>query len=602
MDGRALLTADPDGRVRRWDVPTGTATELLPANPAMDTASLTATPAVDRLAWVEQTAAGHRVVVFDAAAGRLVPNALPPVPEPGLVALHLTADPSTIVLGIGRSGDPQRFEKRSLADGAALWTSPEDAALVAGGVVTCEPSADPTEGAATLVVTGISGGTPGELRRIPLTRPQCTGLQVSLDGGHVIETRPQPLAGSPVLTRLIRIADGATFDADLPPNPDIQGGGSAFSLNARTTVATAPDGTVSVLRASGTSVLRIAATPEPVRLGGQPARQSLTADGRFLVTVDHVGYAAYDRDTRQLLGNIAGAQLPQKGPTTSRVDGDVLSLFVDRPDGWVLDRYAIPGFTPAGTYRLPTRTADQATRGRVDAIVDGGYLYVLGEDQLSVWDTATRTPVGEPMDVSVGGWARPSIVLRPGHPGEVAIRVENGAAIEIWNVLAGQRVARLQPPREQRLLIYSYAFDATGDRLVTLTHVNTMLVWDVATQQLVRPPIPQPTMGGPALGFDADGHVVTSAQTPAEALHISFWDLATGREAGSVDVSASDVGDISPDERSIELPGFGGGLPLTFPLTAQQWRDHLCAFADRPFTGSEVDALPAGFDPGSPCS
>jgi hypothetical protein len=601
LGGRALLTAGPDGALRRWDITTGTATDLLPANPAMDPPTLTGTPAVDRLAWVEKTATGRRIVVFDVAAGRPIPNALPPLPESGPVGVHLTADPSTIVIGFGQNGTAQRFEMRSIADGATLWTSPDDAVRAAGGVLTCEPAPEP-RGAATLVVTGTGSRTPGELRRIPLTGAQCLGLQVSLDGDHVIEERPQPSGGSPVLTRLIRITDGATFDANLPPNPDILSNNTPFAVNARTTVTTARDGTVSVLRASATSVLRIAATPEPVRPGGQPAYEELTANGRFIVAADRVGYAAYDRATGQLLGSIAGARLPVQGHTTSRVDRDALSLLIDGPDGWVLDRYTIPEFTPAGTYRLPTRTEDQAARGKVDAVVDGEHLYLLGEDRLSTWDTTTGTLVGTPITVSLGVAANPTIVLRPGHPGEVAIPVDDRRAVEIWNAATGQRVARLAPPAEQRLLTYSYAFDATGKRLVALTHINTMQIWDVATQQLVRPPIPQPTMGGPALGFDADGHVVTAVKTSAQALHISFWDLASGREAGSVDVSASDVGAISADERTINLPGFGGGLPITLPLTAQQWRDHLCTLADRPFASSEIDALPPGFDPGSPCS
>ncbi|MFC5234347.1 hypothetical protein [Pseudonocardia zijingensis] len=43
-------------------------------------------------------------------------------------------------------------------------------------------------------------------------------------------------------------------------------------------------------------------------------------------------------------------------------------------------------------------------------------------------------------------------------------------------------------------------------------------------------------------------------------------------------------------------------VPVDLPLAAGQWREHLCALFDRPFTGPELDVLPVGFDPRSPCS
>jgi hypothetical protein len=61
------------------------------------------------------------------------------------------------------------------------------------------------------------------------------------------------------------------------------------------------------------------------------------------------------------------------------------------------------------------------------------------------------------------------------------------------------------------------------------------------------------------------------------------------------------TGALSPDRTTLALDGLAWVAPTQIATTARQWRDHLCAFADRPFHADELDALPPGADAGSPC-
>jgi hypothetical protein len=526
---------------------------------------------------------------------------------------HLTTDPGLVLLEFGRSGalrgdqqdepppPPRRAELRALADGALLWNAPEDSEITNAGLVSCVPAADPQD-RATLVVHDVANRAgPVELRRVPLADSRCTGrLRITNDDGHVAEERPHVDAVA-VPTRIIRLADGAVFDTVLPSNAEVPSYDSAFPIQTIMTVATAPDGGVSVLRAGGSTFTRYATASEPAWVTGRPGLQAASGDGRHVVAVEPFGYAAYDRATGRLAGAVAGADLAHLGRTSSTVEGDELHLVVATRPGWVLDRYALPGFTLVGSHPLPTPTTDPAGRGGVTTVRDGDRLYAVSDAQLSVWDITTGAQLAGPIALPVGR-AVPRVILqvRPGHPGQVAIRAEDGV-IEVWDAFAGRRTARLEPPGDQRRLAYGFTFDRSGDRIITLTHVDTIEVWDVDTGQVTRPPIPLPFIAT-AAGVDADGYLVTSHRTSVGSTALTFWDLGAGRQAGALDIGAHDVNPVGADGRSIALPGLGSVRPVDLPLTAGQWRDHLCALFDRPFTGPELDVLPPGFDPESPCS
>jgi hypothetical protein len=600
--------------IRSWDLASHAPTDLLPTPPDIDVTTLDVAPDGSRLSWLTTPApAGRRVVVWDVAARSEVPNGLPLVTDAAVVIAHLVADPGVVLLDFSRSGvlrgdqqeepqsPPRRAELRTLADGALLWTGPEDPEITHAGLVSCVPAADP-QGRATLVVHDVSSRAgPVELRRIPLADHRCTGrLWATIDGGHVVEERPQVEAVA-LRIRIIRLSDGAVFDTVLPPNAEARSYDIAFPIQTIMAVATAPDGEVSLLRAGGSTFTRYATTPEPAWVSGRPALQSAAGDGRHVVAVEPFGYAAYDRATGRLAGAVAGADLAHVGRTSSTVEGDELRLVVATPAGWVLDRYALPRFTLRGSHPLPTPTADPAGRGGATAVRHGDHLYAVSDAQLSVWDTTTGAQLAGPIALPVGRTVS-SVVLqvRPGHPDQVAILAEDGV-IEIWDAFAGRRTARLEPPPDQRRMAYGFTFDRSGDRIITITHVDTIDVWDVDTRQLTRPPIPLPFIAN-AAGVDADGYLVTSHTTHTGVTALTFWDLGTGRQAGALDIGLHDVRPIGADGRSIPLPGLGSFGPVDLPLTAGQWRDHLCTLFDRPFTGPELDVLPPGFDPASPCS
>ncbi|HYH33127.1 MAG TPA: trypsin-like peptidase domain-containing protein [Pseudonocardia sp.] len=588
-DGSVLLVVGETG-VRRWDVATRTATEIPVDLSGLDLTLVAASADARRIAWLTPPGpAGRELVVVDLATGRRVPHGLGPLPDPDLTTVALPADPSVVVLVSGPQSEPTGRVVRRLADGAELRRLADGATPVEGGYLVCEPAADP-DGAGTAVLIDEVGA--GEVRRFPLVRGDCRDLRVSVDRGHLIEKRLQ-VPGDVVPVRLTRLADGATFEADLPPGTE-PGGDAARPQVSATGVLRTADGGAEVLRANGSTLLRIATTPAVEGTVGDAGRLSLTADGRHVVGDDEVGYLAFDRATGRLLTRIHGRDLPHPWETVSVVDGNELSLLVATPDGLVLDRLSVPGFAPVAAYDLPGEQLEGSTVRQRD-----GRLVALTGGHLTSWDSRTHELLGGPVRVDPGS-RNPVVALRPQHPGEVAL-VGPELTIELWDADTGARTGVLPPEGGRRVLSYALTFDLTGERLVSHTQFNTIEVWDVDTHTLVRPPIPLPRVSM-ALGFTADGHYLTQSSAETGGNVITFWDLDSGREAGSVRLPAHDAGPISPDGARMALNGFGGALPVELPLTAAQWRDQLCTFADRPFSATERDALPAGFDPGSPCS
>jgi WD40 repeat protein len=266
------------------------------------------------------------------------------------------------------------------------------------------------------------------------------------------------------------------------------------------------------------------------------------------------------------------------------------------PDGWVQDFYTLPGFDLAQSFPLPTTTPDVDRRGGAVTRLANGRLYAVSDSRLSVWDAATGAPIAGPVPVALPGNGLPSLEVRPGHPDEVAL-VGADFAVELWNAVTGQRLLRFQPP-ETRPAAYGFVFDRSGDRLVTLG--ATMDVWDVDHQRLARPSVPVP-YEATLEGMTADGHVLLHSVTGA-GNRLVFWNIDAGREDGDVLLSTHLPGAMSADGRTVALDSIGGTPTMSFALSPQDWRDRLCTFADRPFAGRELDALPPGFDPGSPCS
>ena len=591
-----LVTGGGGAPSRLWDVNARTSVELPLEVPAESLGTLVTGGNGDRLAWLTPPSpTGRAVVVWDIGTQRPVPHALPPITDPtgGVV---LGPDPDVVLYTFGAPADgPTQLVVRALSTGAELRSYGENvltAGYGAGVVVACQDG--PTvEHAATVSVLEPRSGR--ELRRLPTTHWNCSALRISRELGHLIEILPQPPRTDVIAVRVVGLSDGRSHDATIPPGPDVEGPDPRFQYAQQLGVVATPSGAVEVLQASGRSVLRFATTTEPDHAWLISARSALVEGGTRVLAQGGNGYGLFDRASGRLIDS---RTTPWRERGRFPVFDDAMFQLDDNGSRWVLSRLG-PGFTPTDAYHLPA-PADPDARGTANFAVQDDRLYAMSDGLLSLWDARTRTMVAGPFALAGGPSESPAdLEVRPGRPDEVAVVNANGD-VELWDLAEGTQLGVFRSPDDQPYQVFTIGFTADGNRLATATDRQTLEVWDVESHAPARPSIPLPHAPY-IVGFDADGYLILGSETESAGRRLMFWDLDAGREAGSMRLTFHHTGALSPDRKTLALDGIGGVAPTQLATTAGQWRDHLCAFADRPFQDYELDALPPGADAGSPC-
>jgi hypothetical protein len=615
-DGRWFADVGPDGRVRVRDVVAGGPPQPLPNTPAGARDAVTGLKFSGdggRLAWLAKGDAGEQnLVVRDLGSGADLPHRLGPLPAGDPFELLFTADPDVVALRYTASPGTSttRLVTRSLADGSHLAEFPAGSMPTRHGIVTCEPSNRSVTGAtAFVVVTPLRGGPPS--RRIPATAASaCNELRLS--GGSWLVEGPSTGADEESYA-LTDLGTGERRRATLPRGlTPVAVTSWPLATTDRMAVTSGP-GEPTVLLAHGTSVLRLAMEP------AEPPGPDRWEVGLLGTTRDH--RVVRDRGTVRVLERgtereLASLPLPEGvRPAVSSEE----QLWVVHPLGggsYDVTWYELPALRRVLGIRLPARSdapplADEL-RGTVSyqrESVDGHErLLVLGDGMLSTWDAATGQPLSAPVPVGAPDAVRAyrlesRLYGRPGHPGQVAV-VTHERPVELWDVPAGRRLGTIPAelnPDLTRIGNDVVAFDATGTRLATLAAGRTIQVWDVDAAVPARPPIAAPQAQELA-GFDVEGHLVTrDGESNATPGTLTFVDVATGQERGSVTPRLR-FARLTDDGRSAVLENLPGTERVEFPLDAQAWADQLCARLGRPFTPAEAGLLPAGTDTGPPCS
>jgi WD40 repeat protein len=378
--------------------------------------------------------------------------------------------------------------------------------------------------------------------------------------------------------------------------------------------------------ARGTSLLWLRAEPAPADRPPDEWDVDFDDDIRIVRTGDSL--RTEERATGRTLGELTG--LPGvafwRDPTRPNASVSFLdgSVWVGRVagNGWDVTRHELPTLRRTGAILLPSRDGGTppADRGSPPGLAmgleperDGGRLFAIADGVLSMWDPDSAQPLGPPIhlgatNAEVGFHRRaPHMEQRPGHRGQVAVPGIDD--VQIWDVPAGRLVttipaAALPDPLDGGES--PITFDPTGDRLAVLGRDRTVQLWDIASARPVRPPIPAPTTQG-LLGFDADGYLVAAqAGIIAAPAGLAFIDLDTGAEAGTADVTDTlgylEIVAVSDDRRTLRLGGLGDERIFYLPVTAQSWRDGLCAAIGRELTAGEKRILPPGANADSPCS
>jgi WD40 repeat protein len=410
------------------------------------------------------------------------------------------------------------------------------------------------------------------------------------------------------LRRITDLADGAAFTVTLPPdNPaELSSSDLPFAI-APLGVLRAASGPPVVLLARNTAVLRLRGKPAPWSTQ-TPGSVDLSSDGRFLLTFDADNYIILDPTTGAELG-----RTPRNDPDNRGGQGisDRFATVARPAQDWVLAEYRLPRLEETARYALPGPGSVVDVAGFAVTNDHDTFVSLIG-GVLSAWDRKTHRIRVEPVQLGTTAEERQwwlthaHVLLRPGHPDEVALGAPDGT-VELWNLPQHRRIGSI-PTMVQNLPFETsgMTFDIAGNRLAILTPNHTVEVWDVDSRQPVRPAIPAaPVLA--LLGFDPDSYLLTINGSNSVGDTIASWDLGRGVMAGEMRLGslAAYSPNGSDDGRSLRLhAGFSELSVLTLeplPVTARQWFDRLCAIGPGGFAGTELQALPPGANTDPPC-
>ncbi|WP_169747867.1 trypsin-like peptidase domain-containing protein [Pseudonocardia acaciae] len=596
-DGSQLLAPGFEHGMELWDVRTQKSVPLWDAPKGSEVHGFS--PDGERLAWLgPSTPAGRQLTVWDTRTRTALPHTVPPVPDGSKPEITPTTDPDTILFAtaLAEKDAGTRVVARSLSTGAEKVSFPAPAIVTQHGrsVVSCD---DTNPDNAFLTVWQAASGA--ELRRIPLRDSgqfTCKNLRITADRGHVVEERWVLPESNGVAVRVIRLADGMTYDTFVPAFAVSPRGWTAgFRPVEDMGVASGADGPV-LLLVSGRSVLRLATTPEP-SWEIKPVRTELGADGSVVVAYNFDRITTFDRRSGRRVASIpVSGDAGPAHPQLSEVEGDLLSFPVQTEQGLRVDTFRLPGLDPVSSYPLPPSQAGSAEETAIAA--EPGRLYALSDGKVSLWDTARGVMIGVPVPPD-GRGGSPRLAPRPQHPGQVAIMGPDHE-VQLWDLPAQRLLQTLRPWEGSPAGEHSIAFNHDGSQLATLVDSGTLQVWDVGRHELAHPPIPVPT-GSTLIGIAADGTVLIQTQNPLLGYRATFWSPSAGRQVGSIGLAYQQSGKLSTDGATLTLDGVGGVPPSSMAITPQQWRDDLCKFAGRPFPAGERSSLPADVGDGSPC-
>ncbi|WP_345604834.1 serine protease [Pseudonocardia adelaidensis] len=597
-DGHLLVVPDPAGGFALWDLVARTGPTRIddPAVVGLDAGSLRLSPDGRLLTGLTPWHDGRSdLVVWDIARGAVVPNRITPIRDPTLGEIVPTSDPDIVLEAIQEPDG--RILARALGDGTVRFEHPQHSMIAGPFVLTCTPD-DPR---AVLVRAAESGA---DRQRIGLLAP-CTRdylhNHLSADGQHLIEPRTADRERDVDLFRITSLAEGTAFELAEPPDTRA----AATELNTMTLTAVVPraDGGRTVLLPRARSLVILRAAPAP-RLPAPPETLILSSDGRYEVALAGDRLTVLDASTQDVL---AGGTLPALPDGSNFIQvSDAIGVLTRAPRKRDYAEYALPSLAPTlgtdlGPFPdppIPTEPVVKTTPERVVLLADG---------LVFTWDRRTGNILGDPMFLATTVQRtqqllqNPVIAARPGPVPQVAV-VAGSGGIELWNPVTGAQDGALPIPPAR--IPIDAVYDRTGTRMIVLGQDLTVQIWDVDRREPVSRPIAVTSLGLPQ-GLDADGYLVFLEPTAVPDVNqLTFWDVSTGRQSGSVRISTAYPGSepLTGDGTRLRLNGKDGALPVAFPLTAAQWVQHLCRFTDRPFTAEERNLLPAGVDVERPCT
>ncbi|MEW5989185.1 MAG: AAA family ATPase, partial [Chloroflexota bacterium] len=177
-----------------------------------------------------------------------------------------------------------------------------------------------------------------------------------------------------------------------------------------------------------------------------------------------------------------------------------------------------PQAFPSFAGPVPTGAVARLGKGQVNGLAlssDGDYLAVASSVGVYVYEAYT---LAEIWSSSTEDWVL-SVALSP--DGDILASGLGNNTVILWDVATGQILTTL---RELAGEVWEIAFSAEGDILATGSDDGSILLWDVASGQLIRK-LPGHPAWVRSVAFSPDGRLLASGSLDMRA---RLWDVASG--------------------------------------------------------------------------
>jgi WD40 repeat protein len=142
-----------------------------------------------------------------------------------------------------------------------------------------------------------------------------------------------------------------------------------------------------------------------------------------------------------------------------------------------------------------------------------------------LWDVETRQPIGEPLQGHTDVIS--SLAFSP--DGQTIASSSYDETIWLWDVETRQPIG--EPLQGHTDVISSLAFSPDGQILASGSYDNTVILWDVTTHQPIGQPLTGHTNSINSIAFAPDGGILASGGWDNT---ITVWEAATGKSIGQL--------------------------------------------------------------------
>ena len=219
----------------------------------------------------------------------------------------------------------------------------------------------------------------------------------------------------------------------------------------------------------------------------------------------------------------------------------------------------------SGGSKTDSQTAQQAREVKPELVLQTGYNNLIGatrfvfspdgrllatttmrSNTIKLWETATGRELR-----NLSGGPQTGITLSPyvafSRDSRLIAAAAGDNTVKVWDVITGREVQTLASSQggiaSTIIGVFFIAFTPDG-RIVTAS--DAIRIWDPSGQELRSIPItalnPSASMGGGAgAALTLDGTQLAFVHTDEGRPQVKFWDLATGREARSVNLPDKEI-------------------------------------------------------------